>query len=159
VESVIFEESLTIKENREKVWDLVTDLESFAKCIPGCEEVKILDPNNLIARVKVKVGIISARFNVEVNLSNVIRPEHIESTIKGIDKGVASNFDMKSTVDFQEVGPEETVVKYAVNANIFGKLGMIGATIAKLKASSMAKEFGQNINKMVEKRRKQTRPA
>src|SRR5579885_2382751 len=58
-----------IPASRSKVWDALNDPEILKQCIPGCEEIEKLSATEMTAKVRAKVGPVSARFSGKVTLS------------------------------------------------------------------------------------------
>ena len=66
--------SVTISAPLVKVWDALNDPEILRQCIPGCEEVEQVAPDELHARVLLKMGPVRARFAGKVKMTD-IRPQ------------------------------------------------------------------------------------
>ena len=62
------EDSFEVAAPRERVWQLITDPEIVAGCVPGCSGVEVVSDTLYRAKVSVKVGPIKASFNMEVEL-------------------------------------------------------------------------------------------
>jgi len=75
---------------RDVVWAALNDPEILKQCIPGCQNLEMKSPTELMAVVKVKIGPVSATFNGEVLLSNIQAPESY--TISGEGKGGIAGF-------------------------------------------------------------------
>ena len=73
---------------RQRVWEALNDPEVLKAAIPGCEELNKLSDNELDARVKAKVGPVSATFTGKVTLSDLNPPESYR--ISGEGKGGAA---------------------------------------------------------------------
>lgn len=75
---------------REKVWAALNDPEVLKACIPGCQELNTVGENGFEAKVKAKVGPVSATFEGSVELSNIDAPNSY--TISGEGKGGVAGF-------------------------------------------------------------------
>jgi carbon monoxide dehydrogenase subunit G len=124
---------------REKVWEALNDPEILAKCIPGCQELNKDSDTELSAKVKSKVGPVSATFTGKVTLSDIDPP--IGYKISGEGTGGVAGFakggaDVKLAAD-----GNETVLTYMATAQVGGKLAQIGSRLIDSTAKKMANEF------------------
>jgi len=122
------------------VWDALNDPEALKEAIAGCEELTVEGENAFAAKVRAKVGPVSARFSGKVELLDIDPPNGYR--IQGEGTGGAAGFAKGgATVSLEEDGPDATVLKYDVNANVGGKLAQIGARLIDGAAKKMADDF------------------
>ena len=145
---------------RQRVWEGLNDPDILKQCIKGCEYIAKTADHTYSARVVANVGPVKASFNGEVTLSNLNPPESYTISGKG-EGGVAGFARGKSEVRLQEVGPLETLMNYEVDAQIGGKLAMLGSRLIDSTARSMAQEFFGRFVKLMsgEKVVKPAKPA
>lgn len=125
---------------RRAVWDALNDPEVLKACIPGCEELERTSDTGFAAKVKAKVGPVSARFAGEVTLSDIVAPERY--TISGAGKGGAAGFAKGGAkVRLDEDGDAATILRYEVDAKVGGKLARIGARLIGGTAEKIADDF------------------
>ncbi len=109
------------------MWEALNDPDVLARCIPGCENLARTSDDVFEAKVRAKVGPVSASFAGTVRLSEIVPP--FSYVISGEGKGGAAGFAKGSAkVSLEEEG-EETVLSYAINASIGGKLAQLGARL------------------------------
>ena len=60
---------------REAVWAALNDPDVLARCIPGCKELVQVSPEEMTARVALKIGPVSATFTGTVRLEDLRPPE------------------------------------------------------------------------------------
>ncbi len=124
---------------RERVWEALNDPEVLKLCIPGCEELERSGENGFTAKVKAKVGPVSAKFAGAVTLSDLDPPRSYR--ISGEGKGGAAGFAKGGAeVQLEEDGGG-TLLKYQVDAKVGGKLAQIGSRLIDGTANKMAGEF------------------
>lgn len=124
---------------RETVWEALNDPEVLKECITGCQELNRTEDGGFDAKVKAKVGPVSATFSGSVRFENVNAPESY--TIVGEGKGGAAGFAKGGAdVSLAEDG-DETILTYTVNAQVGGKLAQIGARLVDSTAKKYANEF------------------
>jgi len=135
---------------RETVWDALNDPEVLKACITGCQELNPTEDGGFEAKVKAKVGPVSATFTGVVKLENVNAPESY--TIVGEGKGGAAGFAKGGAdVSLAEDGGE-TVLTYTVNAQVGGKLAQIGGRLIDSTSKKYANEFFTKFVEIVSER-------
>lgn len=135
---------------RQRVWEALNDPEILKAAIPGCEELNKLSDRELEARVRAKVGPVSATFNGKVTLGDLNPPESY--TISGEGKGGAAGFAKGGAeVRLAEDGPA-TVLRYNAKADVGGKLAQIGSRLIQGTAKKMADDFFGKFSKIVGER-------
>jgi carbon monoxide dehydrogenase subunit G len=128
-----------IEAPREQVWQALNDPEILKLCIPGCEELERTSDDGFAAKVKAKVGPVSAKFAGAVTLSELNPPESY--TISGEGKGGAAGFAKGGAkVHLAEDGAA-TTLSYEVDAQVGGKLAQIGSRLISGTAKKMADDF------------------
>jgi hypothetical protein len=125
---------------RERVWAALNDPAVLQASIPGCESVERTAEDQFQARVALKLGPMSARFGGKVTLTNINPP--VSYTISGEGQGGAMGFAKGGAdVALEEEGPEATVLRYDVRAQVGGKMAQLGARLIDSTAKSMADQF------------------
>ncbi|KAA2214970.1 SRPBCC family protein [Teichococcus oryzae] len=130
----------TIAASRQVVWEGLNDPEVLRASIPGCESIEKTGDDSMQARVAIKIGPMAARFNGKVKLENLNPPASY--TISGEGNGGAMGFAKGGAdVSLEELGPQSTLLKYAVKAQVGGKMAQLGARLIDSTAKQMADQF------------------
>lgn len=126
---------------RETVWVFLNDPEVLKACIPGCEELNKNSDTELVAKVVAKIGPVKASFGGKVTLSDIDAPNGY--TITGEGQGGAAGFAKGGAkVRLEAVdGGAATILHYAADAQIGGKLAQIGSRLVEGSARKLADEF------------------
>lgn len=125
---------------REQVWLALNDPESLKAAIPGCESIEKASDTDLTARVAIKIGPMAAKFAAKVKLENLNPPESY--TITGEGNGGAMGFAKGGAdVVLTAASPTETLLRYAVKAQVGGKMAQLGARLIDSTAKQMADQF------------------
>ncbi len=128
-----------ISASREEVWDALNDPETLKQCIAGCQELDKVSDTEFTAKVKSKVGPVSATFTGKVQLSDIDAPNGY--TISGEGSGGVAGFAKGgATVRLVEDG-DATILSYEANATVGGKLAQIGSRLIDSTARKMANDF------------------
>ncbi|HEY1299697.1 MAG TPA: carbon monoxide dehydrogenase subunit G [Stellaceae bacterium] len=129
-----------IPASRQRVWEALNDPEILKECIPGCETIEKVSDTEFTAKVVAKVGPVRATFGGKVNLSDLDPPRGY--TISGEGSGGVAGFAKGSAkVDLDEEGADATLLKYAVQAHVGGKLAQIGSRLIDGTSRKMASDF------------------
>jgi carbon monoxide dehydrogenase subunit G len=124
---------------RQRVWEALNDPAILKAAIPGCEELNKVSDNELEARVKAKVGPVSATFTGKVTLNDLNPPASYR--IAGEGKGGAAGYAKGGAeVNLAEDG-SDTILRYAAKADVGGKLAQIGSRLIQGTAKKMADDF------------------
>jgi carbon monoxide dehydrogenase subunit G len=128
-----------IEAPRETVWQALNDVEVLRQCIPGVEEIEKTSDTSFTAKVRAKVGPVSARFAGAVTLSDLDPPNGY--TISGEGKGGAAGFAKGGAKVRLEDDGAATLLLYDVDAQVGGKLAQIGSRLIDGTAKKMADDF------------------
>ena len=132
---------------RQTVYEALNDPDVLKQCIPGCEELNKTSDTQMDAVVAMKVGPVKAKFKGAVELTDLNPPESY--TIIGEGKGGAAGFAKgRAEVKLSEQG-SETVLDYAVKADVGGKLAQLGARLIDSTAKKLSGEFFEKFGEVV----------
>jgi carbon monoxide dehydrogenase subunit G len=147
---VKFNQRVAIPVAREPLWDFLMDVPKVAGSLPGVESVSRIDDDNYQGTLKVRVGPISLNLQGKIvveersreNWRAALRAEASDRMAAGAVKG-------KTTMQLQEIGPQETELVVETDVSILGKIGEFGQPIIRKKADQMLQEFVANIKKQL----------
>ena len=132
--------SQVIQAPRVAVWKGLNNPKVLQQCIPGCESIDAASPTEMSAKVVLKVGPVKAAFKGAVTLSDIKAPESYRISGKG-EGGLAGFASGGATVKLTENGPAETLMEYDVDAQVGGKIAMLGSRLIDSTAQSLAEQF------------------
>ncbi len=125
---------------RARVWEALNDPEMLRAAIPGCESVTRTADDAFEAKLALKIGPMAAKFGAKVKLENIDPPASY--TIVGEGNGGAMGFAKGGAdVALEELGPEETMLRYTVKAQVGGKMAQLGARLIDSTAKQMSDQF------------------
>jgi uncharacterized protein len=123
----------------ETVWAALNDVEVLRQCIPGCESITKKSATEMSARVVMKIGPVKAGFNGSVQLKDLKPPHSYRIEGKG-EGGLAGFATGGATVNLETV-PDGTKMTYDVDAQVGGKMAMLGSRLIDSTARSLAGQF------------------
>ena len=130
---------------REALYRSITDPALMAICVPGCENIEKVDPTIYRAAVRVAIGVIKARFNLVVEVTQETPPECVRSITRGEEGGRASQLTATNQVSLIDLGDGRTRVEYVSDLSVTGRFGRFALGIMRKKAQSIANEFADNL--------------
>ena len=132
---------------REKVFAALNDPAVLQACIPGCESLEKTSDTELKAKVRMRIGPVSASFSGKVTLSDIDPPNGYR--ISGEGQGGAAGFAKGGAVVSLREDAGETVLNYNVDAQVGGKIAQVGARLIDGTAKKLADEFFGKFAAMV----------
>ncbi len=127
------------------VWKALNDTEVLKSCVPGCESIDPVGPNEYMVLMVARVGPVSAKFKGRLMLSDIKPPESYAISFDG-QGGPAGFAKGGATVKLSRQG-EETLLAYDVKANVGGKLAQIGSRLIDGAAKKVADDFFNNFRR------------
>jgi carbon monoxide dehydrogenase subunit G len=124
---------------RDTVWAALNNPDILRQCIPGCESLEWVSPTELTAKVKLKIGPVSASFSGDVTLSNINAPESY--TISGEGKGGIAGFAKGGADVVLKEDGNETILHYEAKAQVGGKIAQLGSRLVDSSAKKLAQQF------------------
>ncbi|WP_127560098.1 CoxG family protein [Nioella ostreopsis] len=140
-------DEIRIQAPRDVVYRALNDPEILRECIPGCEELIQHSPENLEAKVVLKIGPVKARFAGEVTLDTSNAPDGF--TLSGEGKGGAAGFAKGGAeVTLTEDG-DETILAYTATVDIGGKIAQLGSRLIAGTAKKLSGKFFTRFGEIV----------
>jgi uncharacterized protein len=129
--------------SQQTVWEKLNDPAVLKACIPGCEQLDKTSDTEFQAVATTKIGPVKAKFKGKVTLSDLDPPNGYKISGQG-DGGVAGFARGAATVT---LSPKDggTLLVYAVEAQIGGKLAQLGQRLINGAAKKIADDFFQNF--------------
>lgn len=128
-----------IPAKRQQVWEALNDPEVLAQCIPGCESIERISETEFVAKMKVKIGPVKARFESRVSLSDLNPPESY--TIIGEGKGGPAGFGKGSARVTLTEADDNTLLEYTADMQVGGKLAQVGSRLVGGAVRKIANDF------------------
>lgn len=136
-----------IAASREKVFAALNDVAILQACIPGCESLEKTSDTEMKAKVRMRIGPVSASFTGKVTLSDLDPPNGYK--ISGEGQGGAAGFAKGGAVVTLREDGADTVLTYNVDAQVGGKIAQVGARLIDGTARKLADEFFSKFAAMV----------
>lgn len=147
-----------IEAPRALVWEALNDPEVLRQSIPGCQEIEKESDTAFTAKVKARLGPVSAAFKGRVELTDLDPPNGY--TISGEGQGGVAGFAKGGArVSLEDTGDGATTLSYTADGQVGGKLAQIGARLVEGSARKIADDFFGTFNEIVSARAASLAPA
>jgi carbon monoxide dehydrogenase subunit G len=135
---------------RDKVWEFLTDPEKIAQCAPGLEEggLTIVDDDHFNVKVRAGVGPIRSTFEFKCEWVERDEPNHARIVAKGDAPG--SSVTMNATLDLSDAEDGLTVMNWATDAQISGRLAGVGGRLINPVANRMTSQVFECVREKLE---------
>ena len=144
-----FENKATIPVSRDRLWDVLMNMEQVARCLPGVENIQAIDPDNYNGTLKMRVGPIGLRLEGKVSVTERNREAwQAGMRAEGNERGVGGVVKADIGMRLNELDPNQTELTVVTDAQVMGKLGEFGQPVMRKKADSMMQEFSRNISNL-----------
>jgi carbon monoxide dehydrogenase subunit G len=94
--------------------------------------------------LETRIAYMRFKFKVVVETTRLTPPEEIAAKVEGTPLGVVGRLTATATTRLAEAGTG-TVIRYAIDATLTGKLGSMGQPVLKAKAKDMEKQFSARL--------------
>jgi uncharacterized protein len=124
---------------RAEAWRALNDPERLRAAIPGCEAIERAGDDAYRVVVVAALGPVRAKFSGNLRLEDVVPPERYTLRFEG--QGGAAGFAKGSAqVTLADEGGA-TLLSYAVNAQIGGRIAQVGQRLVDSAALKLADDF------------------
>jgi uncharacterized protein len=130
-----FSGSTEIDAPRDRVWAFVIDPQQVGSCGPGVESIDVLDATHFRARAKVGIGIIAARFAVDLELVETEQPDRAVIKATGQAPGSAVEATGEMRLSGPEAGP--TTMAWTADVAIMGTMAGVGSRMIESTADRL----------------------
>jgi carbon monoxide dehydrogenase subunit G len=135
---------------REQVWDLVRDPEVLATALPGTQSMNQISESEYEGKMHVRVGPISGVFAGRVVVSDEVPPESYTLSVEG--RGAAGFGKGSGQVALVALDDGKTLMQYAGELQIGGKLAGVGQRMVETVAKSMTRQGLESLNRALQAR-------
>ena len=133
----------------EEVWAFLLDPARLAPCLPGCEDLKVVDERTYRVRLTVKVGFLSTTQELRMTIVEAEPPRRLVAEGRGEDTRLGSQVDVRNALELSPSGAA-TTVSYRSEVKVLGRLGSVGDAVMRVKARELAGQFAGRVRAAIE---------
>lgn len=140
-------QEFAVNEPVSAVWKFFEEPESVARCMPGVEQVTVLDEDNVQVRATQSLGPMSATFEAKVTVLERVTDELIRFRAAGRSvRGAIGNLRTENTVRLRDTA-DGTSVLVEGDLVLAGALGSVGQKVVGRQADKVTAEFAANLRR------------
>jgi uncharacterized protein len=117
------------------VWEFVLDVDKFASCMAGVEDLERVDDKTFTGKMRAKVGPISGEFVFEAQIVDAEAPVRLTAHVEGKDSLTNSTMTAELT--------------YNAKVDVQGRLAIIGDMVLRATGAQVIKEFFKRLRNQV----------
>ena len=142
-----FRQEFAVTEPVSAVWKFFEEPEPVARCMPGVEQLTVLDDDNVQVRATQSMGPMTATFEAKVTVLERIPDELIRFRAAGRSvRGAIGNLRTENTVRLRGT-PDGTSVLVEGDVVLAGALGSVGQKVVARQAGKVTAEFAANLQR------------
>ncbi len=131
---------------RDRAWDVLTNLETVAECLPGAKLTR-KEGDDYLGNVRVKVGPITATYSGKARFVSLDKSVYrAELHAEGRETKGQGNASATVVAELAEESGE-TRVTVTVNLNIAGKVAQFGRGVLGEVSEKLMEQFAKNLEK------------
>jgi carbon monoxide dehydrogenase subunit G len=124
---------------QQQAWEALNNPDVLKACIPGCDKIESVSPEQFTIGMAIKIGPVSAKFSGKITLSEMNPPASYTLNFEG--QGGVAGFG-KGVAHVQLVpNGAGCELNDQVNAQVGGKIAQLGQRLIDGAAKSLSEEF------------------
>ena len=133
----------------ENTWALVSDMQRFSLCIPGCKEVKPISETEFDWKLETKVLRTTRKATARTRAVKMEPPSHSEFVGEGrlFERSNHYKLTITGTTDLETMEDDKTRIIFAGNVKASGLGGAIIEKVAAGQMDGLFAEFEKNIKR------------
>jgi len=145
---MIIESEFKFSANRQAVFEGLQDPEILARALPGTERLELIGDGRYSGEMVISVGpVTAARFDVSVELVDLVEPESFSMIVGG--KGKVGFVEGKADVKLEEQG-EECLMIYRAELGVGGRVASVGQRLLDSVGKTMSNRGLKAVDKMLQ---------
>ena len=129
--------------------DLGLDVDQFAACMPGVQDLVLVDATTFTGAMKANVGPVHGDFTFTAKIVDSKPPSELTANVEGTDSLTKSTMNASITMALAP-DVEATELTYQSSVNIKGRLGIVGDMILRAAGAQVINEFFKRLRARVE---------
>jgi len=149
---MIFEGKIDVAVPPFRVWDFLMDIEKFASCLPGLEQVTQVDERTFDGVLSAAVGPISGKFTFRSTMVESAPPAEMVVQTEGTDSVTKSAVSVTMKVALTEKIASRTELGYHAEVGIKGRLAILGDMVLRATTVLILEEFARRLRAQLEEK-------
>lgn len=143
-----FSGTVTVKQSRQQVWEFLLTPQAVTACVPNLRQWQAVGERQFTAEFVFHWGDSHVAFNSDIEWWAVAPPSQARMQVQG--KSGQSNFYTNTHMELTEVFTHMTQIKWAVQADLQGKMAQLPAPFVKTAVLVGINKFFNNVKHALE---------
>jgi carbon monoxide dehydrogenase subunit G len=154
-------EAFVVQQPPQRLWEFFEQIDRVARCLPGVEDVEVIDSDNSRLRVTQALGPMSATFDLKMRITDREPGKAMRFTAIGRSvRGAAGNIRAANVVRLEGVERgEATRVLLDADVALGGMIGSVGQKVVAKQAGKVTKSFAATLERELAGGRPEPTPA
>ncbi|HZT07746.1 MAG TPA: SRPBCC domain-containing protein [Chloroflexota bacterium] len=144
-----FEDSIAIDAPVHDLWDFLLDVDRSAACVPGVDEVRLVDDQTFDGVIAARVGPIEGKFSFRAHIIDSTPPTELTAIVTGTDSVTKSQLDVQMGMNLVADSPSSTTLRYRATVDVRGRLAILGDMVLRATASLILDEFTKRLKRQM----------
>ncbi len=143
---VDLEKTLPVEAPADSSWQVLSDIETVASCMPGAEVTGKVDDSNYTGKVKSKIGPATMAFDGTIEILGIdAANRELRMTSKGQDSKGSSSAQMDLVARVVETEGGNSALHGEAKVIVNGKVASLGGRMMTQVADQILSQFGDNF--------------
>ncbi len=151
---ITIENSLVAEKDINTVWKFFNNMNTMVGCVPTCVGHEVIDENTVSCDLRIKLGLIPLDNKAKMTITERRDNRHLEAKGQTEAGDLMKKFGKVATdtvtqlhivVDLEEVGPDQTRVKFVITADARGQMRRIYEAVINTQRQKIETQFIENI--------------
>jgi len=129
----------TLSASPQEVYAAMLDPETLKACLPGCESLTEVGPDEYDAVMTIGIGMIKGRYGGHVKISDKVEPSSFTMLVEG--KGPQGQIGGEGRITLSPTDSGGTHLTWEGDANVRGVLARIGGRVIQPAAKTIVNKF------------------
>jgi hypothetical protein len=142
-------EEFVVQEPPQRLWEFFEQIDRVARCLPGVEDVEVIDSDNSRLRVTQALGPMSATFDMKMRITERDPGRAMQFTAIGRTvRGAAGNIRTANVVRLQELD-DGAATRVILDADVAlgGMIGSVGQKVVAKQAGKVTRTFAETLQR------------
>ena len=127
------------------LWAILWDVPRMVRCVPNCVDAREVEAaRRYVARMSQRVGPISLKMNLDVEIVEADAPRRIALRARGRDAMIGAELVLRVALECAEADGG-TALRIDADGQVLGKLGGLGHGVIQRKAEEAVDQFAARL--------------
>ena len=146
-----FHHSLSTNLTKNALWELLSDFENIARCLPGVEDVQQIDFLTYKGIVGIRIGPMRFSFSGQIEIDETIPDGIMTFRAEGQDRKIGAGVRVVIETSVSELVLSKSELLVSADIQFSGRLAQFGQPLIKRKSDLMFEEFAANLKLLIDK--------